>query len=185
MRVIETTLPDVVIIEPQSYADQRGTFQEIFQAERYSEAGITGDFVQDNLSFSEHGVLRGLHFQSPNSQGKLVYALQGEVFDIAVDVRRGSPHFGQWVGWTLSAKNRHQIWIPEGFAHGFCVTGDSALVAYKCTHYYDAEAEKSIRWDDPEIYVDWPIAQPKISVKDADSSLLRDIDLTLLPIWNK
>jgi dTDP-4-dehydrorhamnose 3,5-epimerase len=181
MQVIETDLPGVLIIEPKIFGDQRGFFLETFQAQRYQQAGIPGPFVQDNLSFSRRGVLRGLHFQNPNPQGKLVYVLQGEVFDVAVDIRRGSPTYGRWVGCTLSADNRRQLWVPMGFAHGFCVVSETALFAYKCTDYYNPNAEASIRWDDPTIGIDWPVSEPTLSPKDAAAPGLDNIDNNQLP----
>ncbi len=181
MKIVETELPGVLIVEPDRFGDDRGFFQEIWHADRYAEAGIAGPFVQDNLSFSAHGVLRGLHFQNPNGQGKLVYVLAGEVFDVAVDIRRGSPNFGKWTGVTLSAENRRQIYIPAGFAHGFCVTGETALFAYKCTDLFNADAEGAIRWDDPEIGIDWPLAEPVISPRDADAPLLSRVAPERLP----
>ena len=167
MEIITTEIPDVLLIKPKVFGDQRGYFTETFQAKRYLEAGIAGPFVQDNLSFSRRGVLRGLHFQNPNPQGKLVYVLQGEVFDVAVDLRRDSPTFGQWVGEYLSAENHHQLWVPEGFAHGFCVTSDTALFAYKCTTFYDPGSEQSLSWNDPDLAIPWPVDNPEVSIKDA------------------
>lgn len=182
MKVIKTELPEVILVEPRTYADSRGLFMETFQALRYRDAGISGPFVQDNLSRSHRSVLRGLHFQNPRSQGKLVYVLQGEVFDVAVDVRRGSPTFGRWVGTTLSA-DCMQLWIPEGFAHGFCVLSETALVVYKCTNYYDPKCESSIRWDDPDIGIRWPVQDPKLSIKDSQAEFLKHIDVDRLPEW--
>ncbi|MFA5630950.1 MAG: dTDP-4-dehydrorhamnose 3,5-epimerase [Porticoccaceae bacterium] len=167
MEIIATAIPDVLLIKPKVFGDQRGYFTETFQAKRYFDAGIPGPFVQDNLSFSRRGVLRGLHFQNPNPQGKLVHVLQGEVFDVAVDLRRDSPTFGHWVGEYLSADNHHQLWVPEGFAHGFCVTSDTALFAYKCTAFYDAGSEQSLSWDDPDLAIPWPVDNPEVSIKDA------------------
>lgn len=172
MRVSPTVLPDVLLVQPATHRDARGHFLETFHADRYAQAGIPGPFVQDNLSFSQRGVLRGLHYQWPRPQGKLVYVLQGQVFDVAVDIRRDSPTFGRWVGVTLSAENHHQLWIPPGFAHGFCVTGETALVTYKCTDYYRPENEHAIRWDDPDIGIKWPIDAPTVSNKDAAAGSL-------------
>lgn len=183
MKVIETELPEVILIEPRAYADDRGFFMETFQALKYRNAGITDSFLQDNVSYSRQGVLRGLHFQNPRPQGKLVYVLQGEVFDVAVDVRRGSPTFGRWLGTILSGDCKRQFWIPEGFAHGFCVLSETALVVYKCTNYYDPKCETSIRWDDPDIGIRWPVQNPKLSVKDAQAGVLKHIDADRLPIW--
>ena len=180
MNVIETPLSGLLMIEPKVFGDDRGFFLETYEKKRYQEAGIPDEFVQDNLSFSQRGVLRGLHFQKPDSQGKLVYVLQGEVFDVAVDIRVDSPTFGQWYGTTLSGENKRQLWVPVGFAHGFCVTGASALFAYKCTDYYAPQSEVTIRWDDAEIGVDWPVKDPVISEKDTKGVLLSKIDRSLL-----
>ncbi len=183
MKVVATELPDVLLIEPDIFGDDRGFFMEIFQARRYAQAGITGDFVQDNVSYSQRSVLRGLHFQHPQAQGKLVYVLQGEVFDVVVDIRRGSPTFGRWYGAYLSVDNKRQLWIPQGFAHGFCVTSEAALFAYKCTDYYNPETEGSIRWDDPEIGIDWPLADVSLSGKDAEAPALRELPEDRLPVY--
>ena len=173
MQVTPTAIADVLLVQPAVHRDTRGHFLETFHAERYALAGIPGPFVQDNLSFSQRGVLRGLHYQWPRPQGKLVHVLQGEVFDVAVDIRRDSPTFGRWVGVTLSAENHHQLWIPPGFAHGFCVTSDAAQVAYKCTDYYVPENEHSIRWNDADIGIAWPISTPVLSGKDAAAGSLQ------------
>ena len=173
MRVSPTALPDVLLVQPVTHRDARGHFLETFHADRYAQAGIPGPFVQDNLSLSQRGVLRGLHYQWPRPQGKLVFVLQGEIFDVAVDIRRQSPTFGRWVGVTLSADNHQQLWIPPGFAHGFCVTGDCALVTYKCTDYYAPECERAIRWDDAEIGIVWPVSAPMVSGKDAAAGTLQ------------
>jgi dTDP-4-dehydrorhamnose 3,5-epimerase len=180
LRVIETPLPGLLVIEPKVFGDDRGFFLETYEKRRYREAGIPEEFVQDNLSFSRQGVLRGLHFQNPDSQGKLVYVLQGEVFDVAVDIRVGSPTFGRWHGVTLSGENKKQLWVPVGFAHGFCVTGDTALFAYKCTDYYAPQSEVTIRWDDPAIAIDWPVKDPELSEKDGKGVLLDEVDDSLL-----
>lgn len=174
MNVIQTALPGVLIIEPKVFGDDRGFFFESYQAERYADAGIAGPFVQDNVSRSVKGTLRGLHLQEPRPQGKLVGVLSGAVYDVAVDVRRGSPTFGKWIGVDLSAQNKRQLWIPPGFAHGFCVTSDSADFMYKCTEYYAPEFEQSVRWDDPELGIDWPVTQPLLSKKDAAAPRLKD-----------
>lgn len=176
MKVIETPLSGLLIIEPRVFGDDRGFFLETWSQQRYQEAGIHADFVQDNLSFSRRGVLRGLHFQNPQAQGKLVYVLQGEVFDVAVDIRRGSPTFGKWHGLILSGDNKRQFWVPAGFAHGFCVTSETALFAYKCTELYAPQHEKSIRWDDPTLAIDWPATNPQVSDKDRQALLLADVD---------
>ncbi len=181
MQVIETALAGVKIIEPDVYGDSRGYFMETWNAKRYGDAGIDYQFLQDNISTSEHGVLRGLHYQYENIQGKLVYVLQGSVYDVAVDVRRGSDSFGQWVGVELSADNKRQLIVPPGFAHGFCVTSDSAMFAYKCTDIYNHAAEVSVFWNDPDININWPIKAPLLSKKDHTASLLKDIPREYLP----
>jgi dTDP-4-dehydrorhamnose 3,5-epimerase len=181
MNVTETALPGVVVIEPKVFGDSRGFFLETFSAARYEAAGVSGPFVQDNLSFSARGVLRGLHIQHPHAQGKLVSVLSGEVFDVAVDVRVGSPTFGKWVGERLSGENRRQLWLPPGFAHGFVVTSAGALFAYKCTAYYRPETELSLRWDDPRIGIEWPMSDVTVSAKDAAGALLDAVPLDRLP----
>jgi dTDP-4-dehydrorhamnose 3,5-epimerase len=174
MKVVATDLPEVLVIEPKVHGDSRGFFYESFQAIRYSEAGISGPFVQDNLSRSVGGTLRGLHFQEPNAQGKLVQVLRGTVWDVAVDVRRGSPRFGRWVAVELSEAAPRQLWIPPGFAHGFCVLSDSADFFYKCTALYAPEAERSIAWNDPAIGIAWPLQEPLLSAKDRVAPRLAD-----------
>lgn len=181
MNVIETRLPGVLIVEPKVFGDARGYFMESYQAQRYAEAGIAGPFVQDNISFSRRGILRGLHVQNPNPQGKLVQVLQGEVFDVAVDIRVGSPTFGQWEGVVLSQENARQLYVPPGLAHGFLVTGETALFAYKCTDYYAPQAEISVLWNDPDIGIAWPRIEPQLSAKDAAGLRLADIDPARLP----
>jgi len=181
MNIIETSLPGAVVIEPKVFGDDRGFFMETWNLDRYIEAGIPGPFVQDNLSFSSKGVLRGLHFQDPNAQGKLVYVLQGEVFDVAVDIRIGSPTFGKWASVTLSAENKRQFYIPAGFAHGFCVTSENALFAYKCTDIYNPQAEGSVLWNDPDLGIDWPTQTPELSAKDAEGIPLADFPEDRLP----
>lgn len=181
MKVTQTKLPGVVVVEPDVYGDKRGFFLETWSRKRYAEAGLPTNFVQDNMSFSTQGILRGLHLQHPYGQGKLVHVIQGEVFDVAVDVRVGSPTFGQWDGVLLSGENRKQIYIPPGFAHGFCVTGESALFAYKCTELYHRETELGVSWNDPDIGIQWPIETPSLSEKDAAFSRLADIPKDKLP----
>lgn len=176
MKVRETAIPGALIVEPQVFGDPRGFFVETYNAQRYRDAGIDATFVQDNLSYSQRGVLRGLHFQNPHPQGKLVQVLQGDVFDVAVDVRVGSPAFGQWVGVELSSENKHQFYVPPGCAHGFCVTSETALFAYKCTDLYHPETDGGIIWDDPDIGIDWPMEGPLLSDKDASLPRLRDLD---------
>jgi dTDP-4-dehydrorhamnose 3,5-epimerase len=182
MKVTATSLPDVLLIEPKIHGDHRGWFVESWQHARYRDAGIEATFVQDNQSFSPRGTLRGLHIQHPHGQGKLVQVVQGEVFDVAVDARRGSPHFGRWAGARLTAENKHQLWIPAGFLHGFLVLSETALFSYKCTDLYHPEAELSVRWDDPDIGIDWPLdGPPTLSVKDRDAPYLRDLPVERLP----
>ncbi|MDE2088545.1 MAG: dTDP-4-dehydrorhamnose 3,5-epimerase [Gammaproteobacteria bacterium] len=183
MKLIETALPGVVLIEPRVFEDARGYFLETWHQSRYAEAGLDLRFVQDNISYSRHGVLRGLHFQNPNPQGKLVYVLEGEVFDVAVDVRVGSPSFGRWVGVALSADNKRQMYIPPGYAHGFCVTGDHALFMYKCTDFYHPQAEAGIRWDDPDLAIAWPLANPQVGDKDRRAPALKDLPRERLPVF--
>jgi len=181
MKISETKLPGVLIIEPAVFGDARGFFMETWHQKRCAEVGLPTSFVQDNLSFSRQGTLRGLHFQHPHAQGKLVYVLQGEVFDVAVGIRIGSPTFGQWVGVTLSADNKRQLYIPAGFAHGFCVTSETALFAYKCTDFYNPQAEGGILWNDPDIGIAWPIDTPVLSEKDRNYPRLKDLPPGRLP----
>lgn len=181
MKVTPMSLREVLLIEPARFGDARGYFLETYREERYRAAGIELAFVQDNLSRSARGILRGLHLQHPNDQGKLVYVLAGEVFDVAVDVRVGSPSFGKWTGTTLSAEDHRQLWIPPGFAHGFCVTSESALFAYKCTAPYSVADEVGVLWNDPAIGIPWPIVDPKLSAKDAGLPKLADISPARLP----
>ncbi len=181
MKVHETALPGVLLLEPQRFGDDRGFFMETFHARRYAEAGISGTFVQDNFSRSAKGTVRGLHFQEPNAQGKLVQVLAGAVYDVAVDVRRGSPTFGRWVGVELSAENRRQLWVPPGFAHGFCVLSESADFFYKCTDFYSPSTERSIAWNDPELAIPWPVSAPLLSPKDAAAPRLKDAPV--LPVF--
>ncbi|MCG7496865.1 dTDP-4-dehydrorhamnose 3,5-epimerase [Vibrio sp. Of7-15] len=170
MKVIDTRIPAVKIIEPTVFGDERGFFMETWQQKKFEEL-VTGkptSFVQDNHSKSKKGILRGLHYQTENTQGKLVRVISGEVFDVAVDIRKNSPTYGQWVGEFLSADNKRQLWVPEGFAHGFYVTSDEAEFVYKCTDYYNSSAEVSIAWDDSSIGVEWPFTQaPTLSEKDS------------------
>ena len=177
MEVTETRLPGVLLIQPKVHGDARGFFMELFHCERYAALGIPASFVQDNLSRSAKGILRGLHFQEPKGQGKLVQVVAGSVFDVAVDVRRGSPHFGKWEGFELSAENRRQLWVPPGFAHGFCVLSDSADFLYKCSELYSPKDEQSILWNDPDVGIVWPVAEPLPSKKDAAAPRLKDAPL--------
>ncbi|HIF9075034.1 dTDP-4-dehydrorhamnose 3,5-epimerase [Photobacterium damselae] len=175
MNVIETDIPDVKIIEPAVFGDERGFFMETWNQKKFEEL-VTGkptQFVQDNHSKSKKGILRGLHYQTENTQGKLVRVVSGEVFDVAVDIRKNSPTFGKWVGVYLSAENKRQLWVPEGFAHGFYVTSDEAEFVYKCTDYYNPSAEHSILWNDPEIGIKWPLdKKPLLSDKDSHGLFL-------------
>jgi dTDP-4-dehydrorhamnose 3,5-epimerase len=175
VRFIETDLPGVIVVEPTVYRDERGFLLETYHAPRYQQGGIRETFVQDNHSRSSRGTLRGLHAQFPNPQGKLVRAIEGSIYDVAADVRLGSPTFGQFVATELSADNFRQLYVPPGLLHGFCVTSDVAQVEYKCTAVYDAGGEFSVRWDDPELAVDWPISDPIVSEKDRRAPLLRDV----------
>jgi len=181
VKVSPTSLPEVLLVEPKRFGDARGYFLETFHQARYAEAGIKLGFVQDNLSRSAQGILRGLHLQHPNAQGKLVYVLEGEVFDVAVDVRVGSPNFGKWTGALLSSEDHRQLWIPPGFAHGFCVTSETALFAYKCTALYSVADELGVAWNDPAIAIPWPVAEPQLSGKDKGLPHLADIDPARLP----
>jgi dTDP-4-dehydrorhamnose 3,5-epimerase len=175
MKVIKTSLPGVSILEPRVFGDSRGFFYESYHQARYHDEGITGDFVQTNVSRSAKGVLRGLHYQWPNPQGKLVSA---------VDIRQGSPNFGQWVGVMLTSDNHRHLWIPEGFAHGFCVLSEFATFTYQCTALYDAAADAGVRWNDADIGIDWPISEPLLSEKDTKTPLLRDIASDRMPIFS-
>jgi len=175
MQVVPTRLPGVVVIEPDVHRDGRGFLVETFHADRYRRHGIEGPFVQDNHSKSAGGTLRGLHLQRKRPQGKLIRVVAGVIFDVAVDVRRGSPTFGRWVGVTLSAENFRQCYVPGGFAHGFCVVGDVAEVVYKCTDVYDPASEIGIAWNDPSLAIEWPIREPVLSVRDAAHPILADV----------
>lgn len=178
MKISHSKLKGCVIIEPRVFGDDRGFFLETFQAVRYEqEAGIDLPFVQDNHSRSAKGVLRGLHFQKTKPQGKLVRVVRGEVYDVAVDIRKGSPTFGEWEGVILSEENKKQFWVPPGFAHGFVVLSDTADFEYKCTDYYDPSDEGSILWSDPDLNIPWPIANPVLSTKDESAKRLVDLRL--------
>ena len=182
MKVIETKLPGCVVIEPAVFGDERGFFYEGWNAGRFAEHGLLTQFVQHNVSRSQKGVLRGLHYQWPdNVQGKLVSVLEGEVYDVAVDIRRGSPTFGQHAAAILSADNKRHFWIPEGFAHGFLTLSDTAVFTYLCTAPYDRASDKSLRWDDPQLAIDWPMAEVSLSGKDAVAPLLAEIAPERLP----
>jgi dTDP-4-dehydrorhamnose 3,5-epimerase len=182
VKVLETAIPGVIVFEPRVFGDARGFFLETFHAARYAEAGLSLPFVQDNWSRSARGILRGLHFQEPNPQGKLVSVVSGAVWDVAVDIRRGSPTFGRHVGVELSADNKRQLWVPPGFAHGFCVLSDVADFVYKCTALYAPEHDRGIRWNDPDLAIPWPLEAPLLSAKDASAPLLRDA--TVLPAYH-
>lgn len=183
MKIVQTELPGCVVVEPAVFGDERGFFYETWNAQRYGELGLPDRFVQSNVSSSSRGVLRGLHYQWPRPQGKLVTVLEGEVFDVAVDIRRGSPTFGRWTGVMLSAANKRQFWIPEGFAHGFAVLSERALFSYLCTEVYVKEADAGIRWNDASVGVDWPIGDPVLSAKDAVSPFLEDVPEDRLPVY--
>lgn len=179
MNIVETEIPDVLIIEPKVYRDDRGFFMETWEGLKFAKLGIDAAFVQDNHSGSLRGVLRGLHYQIKQPQGKLVRAIRGEVFDVAVDLRRSSPTFGKWVGTRLSAENKRMFWVPAGFAHGFYTIGDYVEFAYKCTNYYSPEYDRTLLWNDPDIGIDWPIAEgesPILSRKDAEGICFRDAE---------
>jgi dTDP-4-dehydrorhamnose 3,5-epimerase len=179
MQFIETNLKGVIRIAPSVYGDERGYFMETWQAQRFRDAGISADFVQDNVSQSIRGTLRGLHYQIEQAQGKLLRVVSGKVFDVAVDLRKSSPNFGHWIGEILSSENKNQLWVPPGFAHGFFVLSGKAEFEYKCTDYYAPEFERTIRWDDPEIGIDWPITagdHPKLSQKDSSAPFLKDAE---------
>ena len=175
MKILETELSGVLAIDVDRHSDSRGSFVETWHKEKYAGLGINVDFVQDNISCSRKGVLRGLHYQNPGPQGRLVHVLLGEVFDVAVDIRVGSPNFGKWLGMKLSFENNRQLYIPEGFAHGFLVTSDEAVFAYKCTRSYRKECERTIRWDDPDIGIAWPIGNPVLSEKDQAGLSLKEM----------
>jgi len=186
MKVIETELAGVLLIEPRVFGDERGWFFESWQRERYAEHGVGGPFVQDNQAYSRRSILRGLHIQNPYGQGKLVQVMHGEVFDVAVDARHGSPTFRRWFGTTLSGENKRQLWVPAGFLHGYLVTSEEALFAYKCTDFYHPETQFAVRWNDPDIGIDWPLAgAPVLSDKDRTAPLLRDIEPGQLPRFDQ
>jgi len=183
MKIIETDLPGCLVIEPQVFGDARGFFFESFNTEKLGPHGLHPKFVQGNVSSSSRGVLRGLHYQWPNPQGKYVSVVEGEVWDVAVDIRRGSPTFGKWTAVVLSAENKRHFWIPEGFAHGFVTLSERAVFTYLCTATYDAKADAGVRWDDPALAIDWPVSAPLLSDKDARAPLLADVAEERLPIY--
>ena len=175
MNVSTTPLPGVLVVEPRVFGDARGFFLETFHAGRYAEKGLPTTFVQDNWSRSAKGILRGLHFQNPKAQGKLVWCVRGAVYDVAVDVRVGSPHFGKWFGLELSEATKKQLWVPPGFAHGFCVLSDEADFVYKCTELYAPQNEQSVLWNDPALGIEWPVSAPALSGKDAKALPLAQV----------
>jgi dTDP-4-dehydrorhamnose 3,5-epimerase len=184
VRTIETGIPGLRVIEPDVHGDARGFFMDSWRASRYREAGLPGKFLQSNLSRSGPGVIRGLHFQSPRPQGKLVMVPEGRVFDVAVDVRPDSPTYRRWAGVELSAENQRQFYVPEGFAHGFCVLSEGALLAYLCTEEYSAENDRVIAWDDPDLGIRWPADCGRLSARDAAAPRLADVPDDLLPRLN-
>ena len=183
MKVLDGTLKGLLIIEPDIFKDKRGFFFETFHEERYRQSGIDSIFIQDNVSCSVQRALRGLHYQHPHAQDKLIQALSGEIFDVAVDIRRESPTFGLWMGVRLSDRNKSQIYIPKGFAHGFCVLSETAHVMYKCTDFYAPDSERGILWCDGDLGIEWPVKAPIISGKDSNFPLLKDIPAELLPAY--
>jgi dTDP-4-dehydrorhamnose 3,5-epimerase len=183
MKVIESDLPGCLVLEPQVFADERGFFYESFNHDKLGAHGLQPNFVQGNVSSSTRGVLRGLHYQWPKPQGKLVSVLEGEVWDVAVDIRRGSPTFGRWTGVVLSGENKRHFWIPEGFAHGFLTLSERALFTYLCTATYDRTTDAGIRWDDPALAIDWPASAPLLSDKDVRAPLLGDVPQDRLPVF--
>ncbi|MDA0991509.1 MAG: dTDP-4-dehydrorhamnose 3,5-epimerase [Verrucomicrobia bacterium] len=183
MKCVPTAIPEVLLLTPDVHGDERGFFMESFSHRRYAELGIKKPFVQDNYSHSRAPALRGMHYQLNSPQAKLITVIWGEIFDVAVDIRVGSPTFGGWIGQRLSDQNRNQLYIPEGFAHGFCVLSEKADVMYKCTDYYAPSDERGIRWSDPRIGIEWPIASPLLSAKDDLYPLLADMDAAELPIY--
>ncbi len=183
MKIIATALPGVCIIEPQVFGDARGFFYESYNQASFREAGIDADFIQSNVSRSARGVLRGLHYQWPHPQGKLVSVLEGEVYDVAVDIRRGSPTFGQSAAAMLTADNHRHFWIPEGFAHGFCVVSAFATFTYQCTALYERAGDAGIRWNDAALAIDWPVSAPLLSDKDRTSPFLHEVAPERLPVF--
>ena len=181
MQISETALPGVLLIQPKTFADDRGFFLETYQNNRYVELGINKPFVQDNLSRSRKGVLRGLHYQLPHLQGKLGYVIRGSVLDVVVDIRVGSPTFGKWISYELNDENHFQLYIPEGFAHGFATLSDEVDFIYKCTDYYNPACEKGILWNDPQLNIQWQVNSPILSPKDLQHKCLQDIPADILP----
>jgi dTDP-4-dehydrorhamnose 3,5-epimerase len=185
MKVSKTILAGVLMIEPRSYQDARGFFMETYQQQKYADAGIACKFIQDNLAYSMQNTLRGLHFQQPQAQAKLIQVIQGVIVDVTVDIRTGSPTFGQWDAVELSDVNRRQLFVPEGFAHGFCVLSETAYVHYKCSDVYAPQAEGGVYYADPDLGIQWPVAEPLLSDKDSRFPFLRDIPLEKLPTYQK
>jgi dTDP-4-dehydrorhamnose 3,5-epimerase len=183
MKAEKTAFPTAWIIEPEAFHDQRGYLMETYHKDKYESLGLRTHFVQDNLSYSVRGTLRGLHYQHPHGQAKLVQVVRGGIFDVIVDIRWGSPTFGRWMGVRLSDENRRQCYVPEGFAHGFCVLSETALVYYKCSDFYSPESEGGILWRDPEMGIEWPISDPLLSEKDGSLPCLRDIPVGRLPVY--
>ncbi|WP_455244803.1 dTDP-4-dehydrorhamnose 3,5-epimerase [Petrachloros mirabilis] len=179
MKVTVLEIPGVLLIEPTMFKDQRGFFCETYHEQRYAEAGIRKTFVQDNISHSVRGTLRGLHFQQPHAQGKLVMAVEGVVFDVVVDIRKGSPAFGKWYGVELSPGNCRQLYVPPGCAHGFCVTSERATFLYKCTDFYSPTDERGVVWNDPALGISWPVSAPILSIKDQSYRTLAEMDAEL------
>jgi dTDP-4-dehydrorhamnose 3,5-epimerase len=185
MDVLKTEIGGVLVIAPKAFEDQRGFLMETFHRRRYEEAGIVADFCQDNLSFSCRNTLMGLHYQFPHEQAKLVQVLQGEILDVAVDVRRDSPTFGRWVRVALSGDNRRQMFIPKGFAHGFCVLSETALFIYKCSDFYAPDCDRGVFWSDPSVGIEWPVQVPLLSTKDEELPLLEEIPPEQLPEYKE
>ena len=183
MKVEKSELQGALIIEPDTFRDKRGYFMETYHKEKYEQLGLGTHFVQDNLSYSVRGALRGLHYQYPNAQTKLVQVIKGEIFDVILDIRRGSPTFGQWTGVNLSDKNNRQFYVPAGFAHGFCVLSDSTIVSYKCSEFYAPESEGGILWQDPCVGIIWPVSDPLLSDKDRNYPCLNDVPEGRLPVY--
>ena len=181
MKVTPTNLPEVLLIEPKIFPDARGHFLETYQADRYRDCGVPSGFVQDNLSYSLKGVLRGLHYQLGRPQGKLIWVVQGRIFDVVVDIRKSSPRFGRWLSLELDGDSYRQLFVPEGFAHGFCVLSAEAVVIYKCTDYYAPAEERGIIWNDPGLGIDWPVQDPILSPRDLDYPTLQQAGRDQLP----
>ena len=185
MKITQMQIPGVLLVEPRIFRDSRGHFLETWNSERYYEKGFAETFVQDNVSFSAFNVIRGLHYQLGRPQGKFVMVLQGQIYDVAVDIRRGSPHFGKWTAARLSSEDCRQLFIPAGFAHGFCVISETAVVHYKCTDFYCPAEERGIRWDDPALSIAWPVADPIVSEKDRIYPTLSEIAAEDLPVFSE